>query len=131
MAISDRLALFNAGKLVQIGRPRDVYRLPANLFAADFIGHADLFKAKLLARDASGAKVALPGGTTLAIARVVELAGDEAARVPEGADGLVMARPEAVTIQAGGVGIPGRVRRVQQLGGACATTSRAMRARVC
>jgi iron(III) transport system ATP-binding protein len=117
MAISDRLALFNTGKLVQIGRPRDVYRLPANLFAADFIGHADLFKAKLLARDAAGAKAALPGGTTLAITRVVDLAGDEAARVPDGADGLVMARPEAVTIQAGGSGIPGRVRRIQQLGG--------------
>ncbi len=117
MAISDRVALFNAGRLVQVGRPRDVYRAPASLFAADFIGHANFFHAALLGRDAKGAKVALPGGAAMTIARIAELTDAEAERVPGGADGLVMARPESVSIGPAGSGLAGRVSGVQPLGG--------------
>jgi iron(III) transport system ATP-binding protein len=118
MAISDRVALFNMGRLVQVGRPREVYRAPASLFTADFIGRANFFRAGLAGRDGAGAKVALPGGATLSVGRVVELSPDEAARVPAGADGLLMARPESVTIGRPGAGLPGRVVRAQPLGGA-------------
>ena len=38
MVLSDRVAIMRAGKLQQIGRPMDVYRKPANLFVASFIG---------------------------------------------------------------------------------------------
>jgi iron(III) transport system ATP-binding protein len=118
MAISDRVALFNAGRLVQVGRPRDVYRGPTSLFAADFIGRANFFRAKLLGRDAKEAKVALPGGIAMTIVRIVDLADAEAERVPGDADGLVMARPESMSIGPAGAGLAGRVSGVQPLGGA-------------
>lgn len=38
LAIGDRIAILNAGRLVQIGTPREVYDRPANLFVADFVG---------------------------------------------------------------------------------------------
>ena len=38
MTLGDRLALMSAGKIVQIGRPMELYGAPANIFAAEFIG---------------------------------------------------------------------------------------------
>ncbi|MCC7049928.1 MAG: ABC transporter ATP-binding protein [Alphaproteobacteria bacterium] len=117
MAISDRLALFNAGRLVQIGRPRDLYRRPATLFAAEFIGQANLFPARLRGRDGGTALVALDGGTRVESRTITELSAEEGVRIPAGADGLLMARPESVDIGPPGEGLPARVLRVQELGG--------------
>ncbi len=38
LAIGDRIAVLRAGRLVQIGTPRDLYDRPADLFVADFVG---------------------------------------------------------------------------------------------
>jgi multiple sugar transport system ATP-binding protein len=38
MMLGDRIAVMQAGKLQQAGKPLEVYRHPANLFVADFIG---------------------------------------------------------------------------------------------
>jgi ABC-type Fe3+/spermidine/putrescine transport system ATPase subunit len=38
LALSDRIAVFNQGKLQQLGPPRELYERPANRFVADFIG---------------------------------------------------------------------------------------------
>ena len=38
MTLADRIAILDEGKLQQIGRPKQVYSEPANLFVADFIG---------------------------------------------------------------------------------------------
>jgi len=46
LALSDRIALLNKGRLLQVGTPSELYFRPANSFAASFIGHANLFSAK-------------------------------------------------------------------------------------
>jgi multiple sugar transport system ATP-binding protein len=38
MALGDRIAVMNKGRLQQVGAPMEVYRRPANLFVAGFIG---------------------------------------------------------------------------------------------
>lgn len=38
MVLSDRIAVLHQGKIMQCGHPIDVYRKPANLFVAEFIG---------------------------------------------------------------------------------------------
>jgi len=38
MTMGDRIAVLNQGRLQQLGRPMDLYRWPANLFVAQFIG---------------------------------------------------------------------------------------------
>ncbi|MDY3868705.1 MAG: ABC transporter ATP-binding protein [Pyramidobacter sp.] len=40
LAVSDRVALMNKGRIVQVGTPEEVYFSPADSFAADFIGDA-------------------------------------------------------------------------------------------
>lgn len=38
MVISDRIAVMNAGNVVQLGTAQEIYKKPANKFVADFIG---------------------------------------------------------------------------------------------
>jgi spermidine/putrescine ABC transporter ATP-binding subunit len=38
LTLSDRIAVFNAGRVFQIGPPKELYERPANRFVADFIG---------------------------------------------------------------------------------------------
>ncbi|MCW8114074.1 ABC transporter ATP-binding protein [Yersinia intermedia] len=38
MALGDRVAVLERGRIAQIGTPRDIYHHPANAFVADFIG---------------------------------------------------------------------------------------------
>lgn len=38
MALGDRIAVMDKGRIAQIGKPRDIYHRPATRFVADFIG---------------------------------------------------------------------------------------------
>ncbi|KAF2958537.1 sulfate ABC transporter ATP-binding protein [Thermotoga sp. Ku-13t] len=38
LSIADRIAVMNNGKILQVGKPREIYLKPANLFVADFVG---------------------------------------------------------------------------------------------
>ena len=44
LTMSDRLAVMNAGKIVQIGTPREVYEEPADTYVADFLGVSNLME---------------------------------------------------------------------------------------
>ena len=56
LTLSDRLAVFNDGRIEQIGRARDVYEYPANRFVADFVGTSNV-----LDGDVAEALVGRPG----------------------------------------------------------------------
>lgn len=43
LALSTRVAIFNKGKLQQLGSPKDVYEHPANRFVAEFLGDINIF----------------------------------------------------------------------------------------
>jgi putative spermidine/putrescine transport system ATP-binding protein len=45
MAISDRIAVMHAGRIEQLGTPREVYERPATRFVAGFIGRANILEA--------------------------------------------------------------------------------------
>jgi putative spermidine/putrescine transport system ATP-binding protein len=42
LTLCDRLAVFNDGRIEQVGRARDVYEQPANRFVADFVGTSNV-----------------------------------------------------------------------------------------
>ena len=46
LAIADRVVLLHAGQVVQSGAPEDVYRRPASVFAADFLGVGTRFEGR-------------------------------------------------------------------------------------
>ncbi len=54
MAMSDRIAVMNAGRLQQVGTPAEIYERPANRFVATFVGHANLIEARLTGREVDG-----------------------------------------------------------------------------
>jgi ABC-type Fe3+/spermidine/putrescine transport system ATPase subunit len=45
MTLSDRIAVFRAGKVAQVGSPQDLYRRPDSRFVAEFVGDANLIPA--------------------------------------------------------------------------------------
>ncbi len=61
-AMSDRLALMNAGEIEQIGTPRELYDQPATRFVATFVGDTNIFDGRILDIGADGvATVAADG----------------------------------------------------------------------
>lgn len=42
LSMADRVAIFNDGKIVQVGRPVDVYERPQTRFVADFVGSSNV-----------------------------------------------------------------------------------------
>jgi len=46
LAMSDRIAVMNAGRLEQVGTPSEIYDRPRTRFVADFIGEINLFDGK-------------------------------------------------------------------------------------
>jgi spermidine/putrescine transport system ATP-binding protein len=47
LSVSDRIAVMNQGKVLQIGTPFDIYERPATEFVAKFIGETNLFAARV------------------------------------------------------------------------------------
>nr|WP_237154979.1 ABC transporter ATP-binding protein [Oryzibacter oryziterrae] len=65
LTMSDRIAVMSAGRVQQIGSPRDIYDRPANRFAASFIGETNFVTVKLLTVSATSGELELPGGTVI------------------------------------------------------------------
>ncbi len=49
MTMSDRIAVFNQGRIEQVGTPGEIYESPKTSFVADFIGGANILTARVLA----------------------------------------------------------------------------------
>jgi len=47
LVLSDRIAVMNHGKVVQLGTPTDLYEHPAEKFVADFIGESNFIEGKV------------------------------------------------------------------------------------
>ncbi|QIE45310.1 ABC transporter ATP-binding protein [Pseudohalocynthiibacter aestuariivivens] len=88
LAISDRVAVMNHGKLEQIGKPDTLYEEPNSRFVADFIGDANFLRGVITERGERTAKLRLRDGATVDV-----LVGDT---VSEGSEIEVMLRPERV-----------------------------------
>ena len=65
LALSDRIAVVNAGVLEQVGPPREIYHRPATAFVAAFVGHANLLPAERIRGSAGRIAVRLAGGLEL------------------------------------------------------------------
>ncbi len=90
MAVSDRIAVMDGGVIQQIGRPRDLYQRPENLFVATFIGRTNVLDAKL---ECAGGK----GTLTFADGHAVQLDNIDPEAVSQAVK--VSVRPEEFVIQ--------------------------------
>jgi putative spermidine/putrescine transport system ATP-binding protein len=90
LTLSDRIVLMNHGRIVQEGAPGELYRAPRSVFAADFLGDANLLAGKVV--DASDVvRVRTFAGRDLVAMRTSFAQPGTAVRV--------MVRPENVIIR--------------------------------
>jgi putative spermidine/putrescine transport system ATP-binding protein len=47
LSMSDRVAVFNQGRIEQIAAPRDLYHRPKTRFVADFVGSSNVFEGEI------------------------------------------------------------------------------------
>ena len=55
LVMSDRIAIFSAGRIEQLGSGEDLYDRPASLFVADFIGESNILRGRYEVDGADGA----------------------------------------------------------------------------
>jgi spermidine/putrescine transport system ATP-binding protein len=51
LSVSDRIAVMNAGDVLQVGTPHEIYESPADEFVAKFIGETNLFDGEVLSSE--------------------------------------------------------------------------------
>ena len=81
MSLSDRIAIMNDGKVIQVGHPKEIYMSPGNLFVATFIGRSTALMGRVVEVSGEIVKVAVGEGAVIKgrIARGYELSiNDEA-----------------------------------------------------
>jgi putative spermidine/putrescine transport system ATP-binding protein len=56
LSMADRVAIFNEGRIVQVGAPTEVYEKPRSCFVADFVGSSNLLSPAIAAGHGGDAK---------------------------------------------------------------------------
>lgn len=91
LSLADQIAVMSAGKIEQLGAPRDIYQRPRTRFVAEFIGETNFVPGEIQGvRDSSGfAEVRTPIATMRALVPSTKKVGDRI---------TLSIRPEAITI---------------------------------
>jgi putative spermidine/putrescine transport system ATP-binding protein len=101
LMMSDRIAIFSAGRIEQLGSGDDLYDRPASLFVADFIGESNILRGRYDADGADGGWVTL-GSTRWRVGR----AAVERSSLEGGAAAALVVRPEWIEIVEDGSDAP-------------------------
>ncbi len=93
LSMADRIAVMDAGRIVQVGTPPELYRRPASRFVADFLGEANFFSGKVIGQEGADVIVDTPVGRLRAASGRI---------LPAGQAVTCCIRPESVTLAAPG-----------------------------
>jgi iron(III) transport system ATP-binding protein len=89
LALSSHIAVMQSGKVVQLGKPREVYTEPANKFVAEFIGTSNFIPGTVGQTQGTQHAVETTNGRVLI---------ESQHKLPTGHDVVVSIRPEAVNL---------------------------------
>ncbi len=67
LTMSDRIAVMNRGRILQIGGPTEIYEHPTEHFVADFIGETNFLEAEVRGVNNGEAALRFPSGGELAV----------------------------------------------------------------
>ena len=95
LVMSDRIAVFNGGRIEQIGPPEELYDRPKTRFVAGFLGESNFFDGKVASVEGGQCAIATAAGTLHAANHAGLVAGDGAS---------LAVRPERVRLLAAGEG---------------------------
>lgn len=107
MTLADRIVVFNAGHIEQVGTPLELYHNPANLFVAGFIGSPkmNLIGAEVESSNGQSSTLRLEGGSPFTVPTALG----------QGEKVTVGIRPEHIAVTDQGT-ISGRVEVIEHLG---------------
>jgi putative spermidine/putrescine transport system ATP-binding protein len=100
LTMSDRIAVFDRGRIEQIGSPEELYDQPATRFVAGFVGDTNFIAGRVVACAGHSCEVETAGGRVRAGTHQP---------FATGANVVVAVRPERVAMTAGGEGLLGTV----------------------
>ncbi|MFM2404422.1 MAG: hypothetical protein RL223_2302 [Pseudomonadota bacterium] len=92
MTMSDRIAVFNNGRIQQLAAPSDLYETPDNAFVGRFIGESNALQGTVRTVYGASCEVALADGTAVRAALGPQVRG--------GAEVTVLMRPERILVGA-------------------------------
>jgi putrescine transport system ATP-binding protein len=91
MTLSTRIGVMNAGEIIQVGTPSEVYEYPNSKFVAEFIGSVNMFEGRLVEDEPGHVRIDCP-----------DLAGtvyvDHGVSSPPGATVFAAVRPEKIIL---------------------------------
>ncbi|WP_421855622.1 ABC transporter ATP-binding protein [Oricola sp.] len=109
-SISDRVAIMDKGRIMQLDRPEVLYAQPANMFVANFVGFDNMIRMEVTGDDGTTVRATTESGATVALPKV---------RLEPPARRFVLAaRPEGLRVEAAAnaIGIPATVNLRTYLG---------------
>lgn len=89
LTMSDRIAVINEGRLVQVDDSRNLYRKPKNRFVASFVGESNMIPCRVEQQQGGAGKVTFAGASL----GMAQLSGQKV-----GDEGWLFVRPEHVEI---------------------------------
>ena len=115
LAMSNTIAVMSEGAIVQSGPPREVYQRPTNAFVANFLGVANILRARVVQQEVARTIVALDGEAgRLSVARSAGVAVGDIVDVvfrpedtgispvaPAGSQNVLPAQVDRVSFQGG------------------------------
>jgi ABC-type Fe3+/spermidine/putrescine transport system ATPase subunit len=113
LAMSDRIAVLNKGRIEQVGTPVELYERPHSRFVSTFLGQTVIINGTMR-HDAGRSWVEVAGSGQVSMPLGPDLA------IADGADVRVLSRPETISLLPGGEARPneinGKVERVAYMG---------------
>ena len=105
LALSDRIAVMNEGKILQVGTPAEIYDSPHSRFVADFIGTSNFLEGTLISENS----------VALAVEPLLEIVSTPNDDIPLNTRVTVAIRPERINLSESVVsGVPNLLSGVVQ-----------------
>lgn len=92
ISMSDRIAVMNEGRIVQLGTPTEIYERPKARFVADFMGVSNIFSGKVIGGDGGGVHAQTESGLRLFVLTSEDLQASASEAVS------ICIRPEAIKV---------------------------------
>lgn len=89
-SISDRVAIMNEGRIMQLDTPETLYQRPANSFVARFVGFENLIDLKVTDRQGDTVRAVAKDGSTLSLPQ------DRLGTIPD--DFILATRPDGLVV---------------------------------
>ena len=114
MAMSDRIAVMDLGRVLQVGTPEEIYESPKTRFVADFVGHTNVFDGRVESVEANGDCLVACEGVSLRCLAPPGLGDGEAVSVAVRYENIAV---EGTTGEAAGAGTAATVTEKIYMGG--------------